>query len=190
LHNNHHAYVSSARFSNRWWELDLGWMYIRILESLHLAKVRRVAPRVHFNPAKTRCDAATLQAVITHRYEVLARFARSMRQTTVDEIRGLRARAIPGLTSATALDATKRWLQADARDLPEHERVVLERAFHASVVLSTIGAMRQDLSALWSRSTRSTALLTRHLEEWCRLAEESGIGALREFSRTLRRYDL
>lgn len=188
LHNNHHAYISSARFSNRWWEFDLGWMYIRILELLHLAKVRRVAPRVHLNPAKTHCDADTLQAVITHRYEVLARFALSLRQTTVDEIRGLGTSATPGLEDATALDAAKRWLQADA--LPERERMVLERALLASVVLSTIGAMRQDLAALWSRSTLSTEQLVRQLEDWCRRAEESGIGALREFSRTLRRYDL
>jgi stearoyl-CoA desaturase (delta-9 desaturase) len=121
---------------------------------------------------------------------VLARFARSLRQTTVDEIRSLGASATPGLKEATALDAAKRWLQADARDLSEPERVVLERALHASVVLSTIDAMRQDLSALWMRSSLSTEQLVRQLEDWCRRAEESGIGALREFSRTLRRYDL
>ncbi|MBS0544704.1 MAG: fatty acid desaturase [Proteobacteria bacterium] len=190
LHNNHHAYSTSARFSYHWWEFDLGWTYIRILAFLHLAKVLRVASGVRLNPAKTRCDAATLQAVITHRYEVLARFARSLRQTTVDEIHSLGASARPGLKEATALDAAKRWLLADARALPEPERLALERALHDSVVLRTIDAMRQDLAALWGRSTLSTELLVRHLENWCRRAEESGIGALREFSRTLRRYDL
>jgi len=189
LHNNHHAYISSARFSNRWWEFDLGWMYVRILEMLHLATVLRVAPRIHLNPTKTHCDAGTLQAVIIHRYDVLARFARSLHRTAVEELRSLRAGAVPALKDSPALAAAKAWLQMGAGDLPEKERVVLEQALHSSAVLSTIDSMRQDLTALWSRSTLSTEQLVRQLEDWCRRAEESGIGALREFSRTLRRYD-
>lgn len=74
LHNNHHAYITSARFSNRWWEFDIGWMYIRILEWLHLATVRKMAPAIRFEAAKTRCDIDTLRCVITHRYAVLAQF--------------------------------------------------------------------------------------------------------------------
>jgi stearoyl-CoA desaturase (delta-9 desaturase) len=73
--------------------------------------------------------------------------------------------------------------------LPERERVVLEQALHYSTVLSTIDSMRQDLTALWSRSSVSREQLVKQLEDWCGRAEESGIGALREFSRTLRRYD-
>jgi stearoyl-CoA desaturase (Delta-9 desaturase) len=41
LHNNHHSDGASAKFSKRWWEFDIGWMYIRILEFFKLAKVRR-----------------------------------------------------------------------------------------------------------------------------------------------------
>jgi len=189
LHNNHHAYVTSARFSSRWWEFDIGWLYIRGLEMVHLAKVRKVAPRIRYNTSKTRCDADTLQAVITHRYDVLARFARSLQRTAVEEIRSLRTSALPGLKDTTALDAVRHWLQRDATKLPEKERVILEQALHTSTVLSTIDAMRRDLTALWSRSSASTEQLVRQLEDWCRRAEESGIGALREFSRKLRCYD-
>lgn len=35
LHNNHHAFPSSARFSLRWFEFDIGWMYIRVLSALN-----------------------------------------------------------------------------------------------------------------------------------------------------------
>ena len=108
-----------------------------------MAKVRRVAPRIRYNPSKTRCDADTVQAVITHRYEVLHRFAG-----------------------------------------------VLELAVRSSAVSSTIHSMRQDLSALWGRTTVSVEQLAQQLEDWCRRAEESGIAALREFSRTLRSYAL
>lgn len=76
LHNNHHAYTTSARFSCRWWELDIGWLYIRLLVLLRLAKVRRVAPTIRLQAGKNRCDLETLQSVITHRHAVLAEFDR------------------------------------------------------------------------------------------------------------------
>src|ERR1700704_2749634 len=86
LHNNHHAYASSARFSNRWYEFDIGWFYIRALEILGLAQVKKVAPTLKLDTAKTRCDLATVQAVITHRYDVLAKYAKSLRHTCAEEI--------------------------------------------------------------------------------------------------------
>jgi stearoyl-CoA desaturase (Delta-9 desaturase) len=80
LHNNHHAYATSAKLSNRWYEFDIGWLYIRILETLGLAKVKKIAPKVRLlETAKTSCDGDTLQAVITHRYDVVTRYARSLR---------------------------------------------------------------------------------------------------------------
>jgi stearoyl-CoA desaturase (delta-9 desaturase) len=42
LHNNHHANPASAKLSHKWWELDVGWIYIRLLEMLGLARVKRV----------------------------------------------------------------------------------------------------------------------------------------------------
>ncbi|HET7402484.1 MAG TPA: fatty acid desaturase, partial [Usitatibacter sp.] len=92
LHNNHHAYPTSAKFSLRWYEFDIGWMYIRILQSLGLATVRKQAPRVKLDPSKWEVDAQTLQAVIAHRYDVLARFAKSMKRTSKIEMEALRAR--------------------------------------------------------------------------------------------------
>src|SRR4029434_4773151 len=65
LHNNHHAYATSAKLSSQWYEIDLGWMYIRALETLGLATVRKVAPRLKFNRAKLQVDPETLQSVIT-----------------------------------------------------------------------------------------------------------------------------
>jgi stearoyl-CoA desaturase (delta-9 desaturase) len=190
LHNNHHAYISSARFSSRWWEFDIGWMYIRILEFLHLAKVRRVAPKIRYNTAKFGCDAYTLQAVITHRYDVLAKFARSLHGTVVVEIRRLGVGAVPAYRDTGAMDTVKHCLQKNASELAGAERAALEHALHSSPVLSAIYAMRQDLTAIWNRSSASTEDLVKQLEDWCRRAEKSGIGALQEFSRTLRCYDI
>jgi stearoyl-CoA desaturase (delta-9 desaturase) len=82
LHNNHHAYPTSAKFSIRWYEFDIGWMYIRGLEALGLAKVRKTAPRVKLDPSKIEVDAATLQAVIAHRFDVMKHYAKSMKATS------------------------------------------------------------------------------------------------------------
>jgi stearoyl-CoA desaturase (delta-9 desaturase) len=80
LHNNHHAYVTSAKLSSQWYEFDLGWMYIRALEMLGLATVRKVAPRLTFNHAKRQADLETLQSIISHRYAVLTSYTRSLKQ--------------------------------------------------------------------------------------------------------------
>src|SRR5688500_1720486 len=183
LHNNHHAYATSARFSNRWYELDIGWLYIRALESLGLAEVKKVAPRLKLEKGKAHVDLATLQAVVTHRYEVLAKYAKSVRTTCAVEMRALRA-------SAVSVDwrAMKRWLHNDTSALPQNERDERERVLKASSKLATVYTMRDELAALWQRSTASKEQLVHQLEDWCRRAEASGIDALRAFSQRLRCY--
>jgi stearoyl-CoA desaturase (delta-9 desaturase) len=183
LHNNHHAYASSARLSNRWYEFDIGWLYIRTLEVLGLAQVKRLAPRLQLDIAKTRCDFATVQAVITHRYEVLSQYAKTLRQTCTREIHALKARAVP-----VDRAAVKKILHTDAARLPAAERLHVDVALSHSRVLATVYAMRQELAALWQRSNASKDHLVRQLEEWCARAEGSGIAALEEFSRRLRCY--
>lgn len=190
LHNNHHAYVTSAKLSNRWWEFDLGWMYIRVLELLRLAKVRRVAPKIRFDPTKARCDFGTLQAIAVHRYDVLAKFARSVKHTALEEICKLSGDALLGLQRSRAIDAVKHWLQRDANSLPASERAALDQALRSSPVLSTIYAFREELAALWSRSSASKEQLLKQLDDWSRRAEASGIRALQEFSRRVRCYAL
>ena len=183
LHNNHHAYASSARLSNRWFEFDIGWLYIRILETFGLAQVKKVAPKVRLVAAKAHCDLATVQAVVTHRYEVVAKYAKSLRRTCALEMRSLRARAVR-IDRATL----KRWLHIDAHALPTTERARMNEVLSKSNVLHTIYTMRQELAALWQRSSASKEQLVNHLEDWCRRADESGIVGLQEFSRRLRCY--
>lgn len=190
LHNNHHAYITSARFSSNWWEFDIGWIYIRILQVFHLARVLRVAPGMRFTQAKTRCDVNTLLSVIAHRYEVLARFDKFLAIAAVEEIGNLRYSANGGLKKAEVRAAVRHWLQRDANALPASERTAVNRALQASKVLRTIHSMRLELAAVWSRSTASKEQLVRQLEDWCLRAEASGIIAARDFSRKLRCYDL
>jgi stearoyl-CoA desaturase (delta-9 desaturase) len=189
LHNNHHAFGSSAKLSSEWFEFDIGWMYIRIMEMLGLAKVRKVAPRLKVDSAgKAVPDVATLQAVIANRYAVAASYARSLKEACAAELAQLRHRGgnLPDVPSAWRL---KRWLSVDnAGVLPERERATLSAALEHSKALQTIYAMRQELNLLWERSTDSTEQLLHRLQDWCRRAEASGIPPLAQFSLQLKRY--
>jgi stearoyl-CoA desaturase (delta-9 desaturase) len=188
LHNNHHAYAGSARLSSRRWEFDLGWAYIRLLETLGLATVRKVAPALKLHPGKTQCDTDTVHAIVRHRFAVLAGYARTLKRTLRSEIKSLQSYAVPGLEDGKVVTAIKHWLQREAIELPQSEQQALDQALLVSPVLQTIYAMRQELAALWNRSTATPEQLVRQLEDWCQRAEASGIAALRRFSLTLRCY--
>jgi stearoyl-CoA desaturase (Delta-9 desaturase) len=192
LHNNHHAFPTSARFSMRWYEFDLGWLYIQILQFLGLATVKKVAPRPRLNLSKVACDAETLQAVIAHRYEITTRYAKSLKATCAEEIRKLRESGkAPSLTSLRDGKAARRfrqWLHLDAATLPSDQRESLNETLTNSRVLETIYAFKQELSSLWERSTVSSEQLVKQLEDWCQRAEASGIAQLAQFSRHLRAY--
>jgi stearoyl-CoA desaturase (delta-9 desaturase) len=185
LHNNHHAYPTSAKLSNKWYEFDIGWFYIRILEVLGLARVKHVAPVPSFAEPKALVDPQTLQAVIACRYDVLARYAKSIKRAYAVEIGKLRAVAP---RDARVLRGLKRWLNQDERMIPESERRKLDEVLPKSRVLMTMVGMRRDLAAVWGRSTATREQLVRQLQDWCQRADASGIGPLVEFSQRLRRY--
>lgn len=185
LHNNHHAYATSARLSNKWYEFDIGWLYIRILEMMGLAKVKKIAPKLRFDKAKTTCDIETLQAVISHRYEVLAKYTQSMKSMFSKEFEHLREKIAHLDVDHPTL---KRWVLADSKTLQEHERTKLSEVLSKTQTLDKVYTMREELAAIWERSTASTDELVKQLEDWCHRAEESGIEALKNFSKRLRCY--
>lgn len=184
LHNNHHAYASSAKLSSKWYELDIGWLYIRMLASVKLAQVKKIAPQVRLDISKTACDLETLQAVITNRYEVMAKYALSLKKTYKAEIARLK------LQASDKLDVTriKHWLHLDENDLTEQQKNKVGAVILASPTLLTAYTLRQELAAIWARSTASKEQLVKQLEDWCHRAENSGIVALQEFSQRLRCY--
>jgi stearoyl-CoA desaturase (delta-9 desaturase) len=185
LHNNHHAYATSARLSNKWYEIDIGWWYIRFLESLGLARVKKLAPRPRLAVAKPVVDLETVQAVIANRYDVLARYAKSLKQTYAEEVGKLK-RFSP--RDAEVLRGIRRWLHRDERVLPERERATLAEALAKSKALETAHSMRRELAAVWERSSASREQLVSQLQDWCHRAEQSGIAPLRDFSIRLRSY--
>jgi stearoyl-CoA desaturase (delta-9 desaturase) len=190
FHNNHHAHPTSAKLSSAWYEFDIGWAYIKLLETLGLARVNRTAPIPRFSPRKTECDADTLRAVITHRHYLLAQYTRAVRNTCRREIRRLdRRTAVCGEAGIDAGSAAEllRWLRLHTWHWTARRPLAFDRAVRQTHLLRTVYSMRRELSALWSRSSTacSTDQLLEQLRDWRARAESSGISALREFSRRL-----
>ena len=147
LHNNHHAYGTSAKLSSQWYEFDIGWLYIRTLSAFKLATVRKIAPQIKLDRTKAAPDLATLQAVITHRYHVATAYARTLKAACAAELANLKARAAAGRASdVPTMRRMKRWLLADPATLSDAERAQLAEALARSKGLATIYAMRQDLA--------------------------------------------
>jgi stearoyl-CoA desaturase (delta-9 desaturase) len=185
LHNNHHAYGSSAKLSSRWYEFDIGWAYIRVLEVMGLASVKKVAPKVRWGEIKHFCDTDLLHAIITHRYDVLTRYSRIMQKVSAQEFDKLREALTDTLPEMAEI---RRWLNRDQSELQAAEQARLQSVLARSEKLRTLYQMRQDLIAVWSRSTASREQLVWQLQDWCQKAESSGITALSQFSLKLRSY--
>lgn len=185
LHNNHHSFATSAKLSSKWYEFDIGWMYIRILEIFGLAKAKKVIPQPTFGEAKPHADFDTLQAIITHRYDVMTRYVRSLKRTCSEEIDRLKAEHA-GKFDARAL---RRWvLSGEERHLCAQQKAELAVVVEGSKALSTVVSMREELVAIWARSTATREQLLKQLHDWIERAEQSGIEQLQEFSSRLRRY--
>src|ERR1700674_876350 len=167
LHNNHHAYGSSAKLSSRWYEFDVGWMYIRALEMLGLATVRRVAPQLKLDRAKLVADLETLQSIITHRYAVVSSYARSLKQAYTIEVARQRERVRRGefTLDMPSFRRLRLWFQTDESALAESDRARLASTLEQCTALKTIYAMGRDLAALWERSNESREELLARLQD-------------------------
>jgi stearoyl-CoA desaturase (Delta-9 desaturase) len=188
LHNNHHGYATSAKFSSRWFEFDVGWMYIRAMEILGLSRVRHVATLPRFDADKSVCDTKTLEALIHNRYYLLARYTRALREVCLQEASKLQGAHRPGKEAAFnphMLGNLKLWLRFHTWDVKARHPIDLEPVLKQDPLLQTVYSMRRDLSTLWTRSTMPSDQLVEQLREWIRRAEASGIVPLQVFAREL-----
>lgn len=182
LHNNHHTYPTSAKLSVKPYEFDIGWMYISLLQRLHLAKVKKTPPRLAMGSVRPVADEQTLEALIHNRFELMARYAQGMRSAFKQEVKALRARQ----ADASMIRAAKSWLHRDAEKIPAAMAAQLAAARAASPVLDKMVVMREELRQMWLNRLHTREQLATELQAWCQRAEASGIAALQEFSKKLR----
>ncbi|TMH33185.1 MAG: acyl-CoA desaturase [Betaproteobacteria bacterium] len=186
LHNNHHTYPTSAKLSVKSYEFDIGWMYIRGLEMVGLAKVRKTPPMLKLGSIKPVADSKTLEAVIANRYEVMAKYAKHLRGACRAELARLKAEGAQNTAKWAEMRAAKRWLHRDEDKIPQEVKTQVANVCAQNAVLAKLVAMREELRQLWTRTNVSAEQLVADLQAWCRKAEESGIAALQEFALKLR----
>lgn len=185
LHNNHHTYATSAKLSSKWYEFDLGWGYIRMLEMVGLAKVKKVAPKPKLAKNKEQADFDTLQSVIANRYDVMAKYAKSVRHAFHEEFE--QRKHATGLETRF-LKSSRKLMQREPAKLELSQKEQLIELFQHSKALETMHNMRVELGAIWERSHHTRDQLLHQLQDWCNRAEASGIKALQDFSLRLRTY--
>ena len=182
LHNNHHTYPTSAKLSVKPYEFDIGWMYISLMQMVGLARVKKTPPKAAYGDIRPVADEKTLEALIANRYELMATYAKGMRQTAKNEFEAMKARS----ADAAVIKAAKRWLHRDEEKVPASAAPELAKARAASPVLDKMVTMREELRQMWLNTHVSRDQLALELQAWCRRAEESGIAVLHEFSLKLR----
>jgi stearoyl-CoA desaturase (delta-9 desaturase) len=182
LHNNHHTYPTSAKLSVKPYEFDIGWLYINILSALGLAKVKKTPPKLALGDVKPVADDKTLEALIAHRYEIMAGYAAGVQRTVQQELTALKDRS----ADTAVVKAAIRWLHRDAEKVPASAAPKLAQIREASPVLDKLVTMREELRQLWLNTSLNREQLLANLQAWCKRAEESGIAALQDFSKQLR----
>ena len=184
LHNNHHAFPASAKFSAQRWEFDIGWLYIRLLEAVGLAKVIRVAPEPKRVEPRRYVDLETLRAVIVNRMHVLRAYSRTVTLPV------LRAELKRRTTQSNLSRGVRRLLVRHPTLLDARARARLQEILNNHQSLQTVHEFRERLKQLWSGANANNERLLAQFREWCAQAEASGINALQEFALSLRGYAL
>lgn len=185
LHNNHHAYPSSAKFSIKPWEFDIGWFYICVLRTLGLAKVKKLAPVPKVDPKKGHMDLETVKAIVRSKMHVMANYANSVVKPVLkQESPQLKA------SSARALRKTRLLLICEHSRMSADDKTHLSNALQNNKTLTKVYEFRQQLQSIWNSTHASQEKLLHAMLEWCHQAEASGIKALEEFAASLRSYSL
>ncbi|OAI49178.1 aminotransferase [Gammaproteobacteria bacterium SCGC AG-212-F23] len=176
LHNNHHTYATSAKFSVKWWEFDSGWLVIRALQSLGLAKPKRVPPQAKLVPGKLSVDIETLKAILTNRFQVMAKYSKTV---ILPVLREERRRA--GEKSNAMLHRVRTLLIRDTSLLDAPKQAQLQTILTQHGALNLAYQFRLKLQNIWAKSSATQKELVDALQEWCHQAEASGLEALRDF---------
>ena len=183
LHNNHHTYATSPKFSSQPWEFDAGWMYIQILSFFGLAKARSLPEQTQLlAAAKPVADEETLHALFAARYSLMRHYAKVLKNAVRAERDALQPMGL--------FSSAKRLVHKDQSSLALEDQALVSNVLSASDRLAKLHAMRDELAQLWARSSHSREHLLSQLQDWCHRAEHSGVRHLQDLSVYLRRVSL
>ena len=185
LHNNHHGHAASARFAHKWYEFDIGWMYIRILQFFGLARVKKLAPRTTLQFDKAVADLETVRAVIRNRFHIMKLYASNVIRPVIrEEKRG------ESTYVRTLLRRARKLMSREDLVLDGRANDTLNEVLKLNNNLKTVYQFKLQLKQLWQQSAINHTKRLEALQDWCREAEKSGIKQLQQFSQSLRGYSL
>ena len=185
LHNNHHAFASSAKFSVRWWEFDIGWFYIRLLSLLGLARVTKQAPRRNLAAERPQIDLEVVKALTVNRLQLMSDYSsRVLRPVFREEMHHVERRWRRLYRKAQRLARREAVLLSDA------DRKRLSEVLEQSGALSTVYQFKLRLHEIWEQKAATHGARLEALRQWCAQAEASNIETLREFVHMIRRYHM
>lgn len=185
LHNNHHAYPSSAKFSSHWWEFDIGWMVIRLLSLIGLANIKKVAPKPVLGNGKDTLELDAVRAMVTSRLHIMADYAK---QVTLPVLKSEMSRADTNYRAC--LKQIRKTLIGERSRISTPQLENLNKILHDNLQLKTVYEYQQRLKELWTRQYKSNESIRKELILWCQEAEKTGIRVLAEFAQSLRGYSL
>lgn len=185
LHNNHHTYPNSAKMSRRWYEVDIGWGYIRLFQLFGLAKPKGYRPVVHWVPGKQDMDVETVQAIANNRFDIMRQYRKRVMEPVLRQ-----QKALMDDTIRPRYRRVKKLLSRETSLIRPQEQAHLETVLETHPTLRQIYDMNQELQALWRRRGVKPQEKLQALMAWCREAEASGIRYLEDFAAHLRAYSL
>jgi len=185
LHNNHHAYGSSAKFSAKWWEFDLGWLYIKMLSAVKLIKVRKTIPELHAIPGKNSIDVDTVKVFINNKLAVMSHYSKEVILPVFYEERDKMSKS-----SQKLYNKTKKLLIREESIITPEAKEKLSMILEQNKKMHLVYEFKKQLLEIWTRTTASQKELIDALHDWCVRAEETGIDSLKQFSDKIKKYSL
>jgi stearoyl-CoA desaturase (delta-9 desaturase) len=185
LHNNHHTFATSAKLSARWWEFDIGWLYIRVFQFFRLIKLNRSLPRLRLDKQKSYLDTDSLKAILNHRFQVLDHYWRKV-------IRPVLRREQKKLCKPhrVLLRNYAKMLVKENGAMTINEQEALQLVIKAHGPLHTVYQFALSLQEFWQRNTENHAELLEKLQKWSQQAELTGIKSSQKFAHRLCSYSV
>lgn len=190
LHNNHHTFASSAKFSVKWWEFDIGWFFIRILSFMGLARVKKLPPKLASDKNKLQVDIETVRAVISNRFQIMAHYYRRVVLPILKtEKRVLKIeKGESSLENKKLFQNARNLLRLQSNHLPARAKEKLQHLLNHCEQLRIAYHYQESLRNVWLKTASTQKELVEALQQWCKQAESSGLEVLRQFAQQIKGY--
>jgi len=182
LHNNHHTYPTSAKFSVKPWEFDLAWVYIRLLASVGLATVKRTVPKPEIIPGKSTIDGHSLRVIIVNRVQIMTQYSKDVILPLFQQVK----KALPYHEKRKIETAL---IREDSL-VGDVERQSLVQFLEKHDAVKTAYYYRKQLYEIWNKTTASQQESLEAVHDWCVRAEATGIKTLQQFVGYLKGYSV